>query len=626
MIINFDRSAPRWIVFAIDMGISLVALITAYLLRFNFAIPEPEYNNFAFVFTLVLFLKGLSFYLFKTHSGIIRHTSLNDFLRIFVSVFCVLILLGLLNVVSFISDSVFLVPYSVLIIDFLLTFFLMGTFRTTVKIMFHELQRSSKDRIHVIIFGAGESGVTTKRALDRVTDVKYNVVAFFDDSTTKSGKRLEGVTILPGDQLEDFLINHRVDQLIIAAQQMDTRKKSTIVELALNYRIKTLNVPAVTDWINGELNVKQLKKVRIEDLLGRKQIQLNMDRIREQIRGKRVLITGAAGSIGSGLVRQVARYQPDSILMLDQAETPLYEIELEVDEKYGKGTAEVVIGDIRDRNRMENMFRTFRPEIVYHAAAYKHVPLMENNPAEAIKTNVSGTMNLVDLADEYGVEKFVMVSTDKAVNPTNVMGASKRIAEIYAQSKNTGAKKTKYITTRFGNVLGSNGSVIPIFRKQIEQGGPLTVTHAEITRFFMTIPEACQLVLEAGMMGAGGEIFIFDMGESVKIVDLAKKMIRLSGLEVGKDIEIKFTGLRPGEKLYEELLADEENTQKTHHPQIMIAQVRTYDFEEVSQQIHGLTDLYHAQDNVQIVAKMKEIVPEFLSRNSKYTELDKLKA
>jgi FlaA1/EpsC-like NDP-sugar epimerase len=321
-----------------------------------------------------------------------------------------------------------------------------------------------------------------------------------------------------------------------------------------------------------------------------------------------VLVTGAAGSIGSGLVRQIVNYFPEKIILLDQAESPLYEIELELKDNFGSNLAEIVIGDIRDYARMENVFRTFRPHIVYHAAAYKHVPLMEENPAEAVKTNVQGTKNIVDLSSEFGAETFVMVSTDKAVNPTIVMGASKRIAEIYAQAKNTQSKNTKYITTRFGNVLGSNGSVIPLFRKQMEKGGPLTVTHPEITRFFMTIPEACQLVLEAGSMGKGGEIFIFDMGKSIKIVDLAKKMIQLSGLQEGRDIQIKYTGMRPGEKLYEELLADEENTLKTHHPKIMVAKVRTYDFEQISNQICALIELYNKQQNFDLVRKMKEIV------------------
>jgi FlaA1/EpsC-like NDP-sugar epimerase len=616
-----DKNAPRWIILGIDLAAVLLALLLAYLLRFNFSIPEEEYRHFPVTFSLALFVKLVAFYIFKPYAGVIRHTGLNDFMRIFLAIAISSIAYAFINVIRFFTGGYFLIPYSVIVIDFLLAVFIMGSVRVTVKLVYHELQRTSKSKIRVAIYGAGQSGLTAKRALDRLIDSKYDVAAFFDDDKSKVGKRLEGTPILSGEELEEFLISDKPDQLIIAVQNIENEKKSEIVELALNYKVKPLNVPPVADWINGEINIKQIKDIRIEDLLGRKQIQLDLDKIRDQLNGKIVLVTGAAGSIGSGLVRQIAKFNPEKILMLDQAESPIYEIDLEIKEVYGNSIAEVVMGDIRDAHRMENVFRTFKPQVVYHAAAYKHVPLMEDNPAEAIRTNVNGTKTLVDLADKYKVERFVMVSTDKAVNPTNVMGASKRIAEIYAQSKSE-VSDTQYITTRFGNVLGSNGSVIPLFRKQIEKGGPITVTHPDITRFFMTIPEACQLVLEAGMMGTGGEIFIFDMGKSVKIIDLAKKMIRLSGLELGRDIQIKFSGLRPGEKLYEELLANEENTLKTHHPQIMIAKVRAYSFDLMSSQINDLVSLHDSQDNMAIVKKMKELVPEYISKNSIYSKLD----
>lgn len=616
------KNAPRWIVFLLDMGAVTAALVVAYLLRFNFSVPEVEVTNFPIVLLIVLTIKALSFFFFKPYSGIIRHTSLNDFLRISLSLLFAGVLLSSGNIVRLFFHSPYLIPFSIIIIDFLLSMFFMGALRVMVKLLFQEMQRNSKDKTYVIIYGAGESGLTTKRALDRVTDTKYIVLAFFDDNSSKIGKRLEGVPIHSGDELIEFLDDNNLNEIIIAVQQMDSEKKSKIVEAALQHKIKVLSVPPVTDWINGEINVRQIKNIRIEDLLGRKPIQLDQAQISKQIKGKVVLVTGAAGSIGSGLVRQIVKYFPEKIILLDQAESPLYEIELELKDNFGSNLAEVVIGDIRDYARMENVFRTFRPNIVYHAAAYKHVPLMEENPAEAVKTNVQGTKNIVDLASEFDSETFVMVSTDKAVNPTNVMGASKRIAEMYAQAKNSQSKNTRYITTRFGNVLGSNGSVIPLFRKQMEKGGPLTVTHPEITRFFMTIPEACQLVLEAGSMGKGGEIFIFDMGKSIKIVDLAKKMIQLSGLQEGKDIQIKYTGMRPGEKLYEELLADEENTLKTHHPKIMVAKVRTYDFEQISNQICSLIELYNKQQNFDLVRKMKEIVPEFISKNSVYSNID----
>lgn len=616
------KNAPRWIVFLLDMGAIAASLVVAYLLRFNFSVPEYEVKDFPIVLLVVLSVKALSFFFFKPYSGIIRHTSLNDFLRITLSLLFAGVILSSGNIIRLFFQSPYLIPFSIIIIDFLLSMFFMGALRVMVKLLFQEMQRSSKDKTYVIIYGAGESGLTTKRALDRVTDTKYVVLAFFDDNTSKIGKRLEGVPIYSGGELIEFLADNELNEIIIAVQQMDSEKKSKIVEAALQHKIKVLSVPPVTDWINGEINVRQIKNIRIEDLLGRKPIQLDQAQISKQIKGKVVLVTGAAGSIGSGLVRQIVNYFPEKIILLDQAESPLYEIELELKDNFGSSLAEIVIGDIRDYARMENVFRTFRPHIVYHAAAYKHVPLMEENPAEAVKTNVQGTKNIVDLSSEFGAETFVMVSTDKAVNPTNVMGASKRIAEIYAQAKNTQSKNTKYITTRFGNVLGSNGSVIPLFRKQMEKGGPLTVTHPEITRFFMTIPEACQLVLEAGSMGKGGEIFIFDMGKSIKIVDLAKKMIQLSGLQEGRDIQIKYTGMRPGEKLYEELLADEENTLKTHHPKIMVAKVRTYDFEQISNQICALIELYNKQQNFDLVRKMKEIVPEFISKNSVYSNID----
>ena len=439
---------------------------------------------------------------------------------------------------------------------------------------------------------------------------------------------MEGVMIYhASERLEELFQGEKVDQLIFADTNLKLSEKQKLVDLCLKYNIRLLDVPPASKWINGELSFNQFKEIRIEDLLERSPIKLDKKNIRQQLADKTVLITGAAGSIGSEMVRQIIPFKPRKIILLDNAETPLFDLELELRETVRFQGYETVIGDIRNKERLENVFRTFRPDFVYHAAAYKHVPIMELNPSEAILNNVLGTKNLADLSVKYNVGEFVMVSTDKAVNPTNVMGASKRIAEMYVQSlfnklKGESDSTTKFITTRFGNVLGSNGSVIPLFRKQILAGGPLTVTHAEVTRYFMTIPEACQLVLEAGSMGKGGEIFIFDMGESVKIVDLAKKMIKLSGLELGKDIQLAFTGLRPGEKLYEELLNDEENTLPTHHKKIMVAKVREYEFEKVSADIEELIGLFDTQDNNKIVSKMKRMVPEFLSKNSIFEELD----
>ena len=409
--------------------------------------------------------------------------------------------------------------------------------------------------------------------------------------------------------------------MIVAIQNPEGEKLQTVLDEAISLKMEVQKVPNPKSWINGMFSSKQLKKIRIEDLLGREVIELKNDELMKELSSSTILVTGAAGSIGSGLVDQIARYQPKRIILLDQAESPMYDLQFELNHQFPSLSFESVIGDISNEERMHKLFDHFRPEIVFHAAAYKHVPMMELNPAEAIQTNVKGTKILANLSMEFGVKKFIMISTDKAVNPTNVMGASKRIAEIYVQKMNE-HQKTHFITTRFGNVLGSNGSVIPLFQKQIENGGPVTITDERITRFFMTIPEACQLVLEAATMGKGGEIFVFEMGKSVKIVDLAKKMIQLSGLELGKDIELTFTGLRPGEKLYEELLANEENTIPTHHQKILIAKTRAENDEQLAS-IQTLIDLSVEQNNDAIVSQMKKIVPEFISNNSEYQKLDK---
>ncbi len=620
--ILFQRNIPRWIIFFIDMCICLFSLVLAYLVRFNFSIPRIEIIAFPMVFSFVLGVRALSFYVSKTYQGIVKYTSSKDAQRIFIIITIGSASYILINCIYFyFINHTFPIPFSIIIIEYMATTFLMISLRVMFKALYHELTNPSKEKRSVIIFGAGESGIITKRTLDRDAGTKYKVLGFIDDDSKKQGKKLEGTTIYNISKLDDLLEQNNVSNLIISVQNLTPAKKQEIVDICLNHDTKVLNVPPVTNWINGELSFKQIKKVQIEELLEREPIQLDKDDIQKILSDKIILVTGAAGSIGSEIVRQVIKFNPKKIILLDQAESPLYEMEMELFDKYKQQSYEIVMGDIRNRDRMENVFKTFQPQIVFHSAAYKHVPMMENNPSESVFTNVFGSKNLADLSVEYKVEKFVMISTDKAVNPTNVMGASKRIAEIYTQSLGKHST-TKFITTRFGNVLGSNGSVIPRFRQQIENGGPITITHPDITRFFMTIPEACQLVLEAGAMGKGGEIFIFDMGESVKIVDLAKKMIKLSGLTLNKDISIAFTGLRPGEKLYEELLADHENTLQTHHKQIMIAKVKEYDFETVSSAISELIKLFDKQDNRSIVKKMKELVPEFKSNNSIFEELD----
>lgn len=616
------ENTPRWIIFTIDLGICLFSLLLAYLLRFNFQIPDEYIASFVYVFPFLLSLRIASFFIFKTYSGIIRYTSTIDTQRIFVVVTFVSFLVALINAITyFLINDKFLVPFSIVIIEYLSTTFLMIGFRITVKLIYFEFKNASKDKKRIVIYGASDEGIITKRTLERDEEHKYKVVAFIADKNNKIGKKIEGVTIHPIERLEYLIDNEEIDEIIIAVNNLAKTRKQEIVERALPKNVKVLHVPPVKNWINDELSSNQIQEVKIEDLLGREPIHLDSINIKGQLFEKRVLITGAAGSIGSEIVRQVANFYPAKIILLDQAESPLYEIEYEIVEKYGNNLCEIVIADVANKARMENVFKTFKPQVVYHCAAYKHVPIMEDNPSEAVLTNILGTKVMVDFADQFKVDSFVMVSTDKAVNPTNVMGASKRVAEIYAQSKNK-ISNTKFITTRFGNVLGSNGSVIPLFKKQITNGGPVCVTHPEITRFFMTIPEACQLVLEAGAMGNGGEIFIFNMGAPVKIIDLAKKMIKLSGLKLGRDIEIKITGLRSGEKLYEELLNNSENTIPTHHPEIMIGKVRDYNLEEIEEDINKLVESPSDKDNFELVAQIKKLVPEFVSQNSIYSKLD----
>ncbi|MBI9068578.1 MAG: polysaccharide biosynthesis protein [Salinivirgaceae bacterium] len=620
------KYTPRWIVFLIDIFICIASISLAYLLRFDFNIDQMQKTNVASLSQNVLLVIGvriISFLIAKTYSGIVRYTGIKDAQRILVTVLSGSAFIMVVSVLSrhlnFTTANI--VPVSVIIIDFFTTVFFMTSLRWLVKAVFTELRTGAMKIKKAAVYGTGSAAVAAKNTLEQDFDTRYKVIAFFQDGETRIRKQLEGTRIYSASKIEKIIVKQEVDYLILAKPFESIEEKTNLIELCLVNNVRVLSVPSVDSWINGELSSKQIKQVKIEDLLERNPINLDIERINNQVKGKTILVTGAAGSIGSEMVRQLIKFEPKNIVLFDQAESPLYDIELEIREKHNFNF-EVVIGDVADPVRVEEVFKTFRPEIIYHAAAYKHVPMMENNPVEAIKTNVFGTKTIADLAVKYKAKRFVMVSTDKAVNPTNVMGASKRLAEIYIQSLNS-TVETNFITTRFGNVLGSNGSVIPRFRKQIQEGGPITVTHPQITRFFMTIPEACQLVLEAGAMGNGGEIFIFDMGKSVKIVDLAKKMVKLSGLQLGKDIQISFTGLRPGEKLYEELLADKENTVPTHHSQIMIGKVRKYPFEEVKPQIEELIGLLKTHNNLQIVNKMKMIVPEFISQNSIYEQLDK---
>ena len=476
----------------------------------------------------------------------------------------------------------------------------------------------------VVIFGAGEAGVATKRVLEHDTHNNINLLAFIDDDRKKTNKALDGVSIVSFADFMEMAQTNEIDELVIASFTIPTKRKNEVVDFCLNHDILVLNVPPYNKWNEGKFNSKQLQNIKIEDLLERDPIVINNNQIRNQIKGKRVLVTGAAGSIGSEIVRQLLPYHPELIILCDQAETPLHSLELELQERKTNVNCIPYLADITNEQRMEDMFNQFKPQYVYHAAAYKHVPMMELCPSEAVKNNVLGTKHMADLSVKHYVERFVMVSTDKAVNPTNVMGASKRLAEIYVQglSKEI-ANSTKFITTRFGNVLGSNGSVINRFKDQILKGGPVTVTHPNITRYFMTIPEACQLVLEAGSMGNGGEIFVFDMGEPVTIADLAKKMIRLYGYIPNIDIDITYSGLRPGEKLYEELLSDAENTLKTYHEKIMIAKVREVTLKDIECRFAEFRKLVNSSESEnELVALMKALVPEFISNNSVFEQLD----
>lgn len=619
----FKENTPRWIILTLDTLICTLSVIASYFIRFNFKMLAKEAGEIPKVLLIIVSIRFITFIIAKTYSGIIRYTNTRDTVRLFLVIFSGSILFLFINIISyFFFTHNFIIPASVIIIDFMFTIVAMISFRILVKITYLELQNPTKAKTNVIIYGAGESGIITKRALDRDAGMKYKVIAFIDDDPKKTGMTMEGMPIYSSDKLENLLKTKTIAHVIISIQKLHSLKKKEISELCLQYNTKVLVVPPVNKWINRELSFKQIKKINIDDLLGRDVIKLDEKELFSQLSNKTVLITGAAGSIGSEIARQITSFSPKKIILLDQAETPLFHIDLEMQEKFKNANYEIVLGDIRNKERMERIFANFKPDHVYHAAAYKHVPMMENNPSESILTNVEGTKILADLSIRFEVEKFVMISTDKAVNPTSIMGASKRIAEIYTQSLNQ-LNKTKFITTRFGNVLGSSGSVIPLFKEQIEKGGPITITDPNITRYFMTIPEACRLVLEAGAIGKGGEIFIFDMGKSVKIVDLAKKMIQLSGLTLGKDIQITYVGLRPGEKLYEELLNNKENTLPTHHPQIMIAKEIEWDLTKISNDLNELIELFISQNNTRIVKKMKEMIPEFISNNSIYAELDK---
>ena len=620
---------PRWIIFLIDLSICNFSLVVAYLIGHNLNFSLISLRELSSNLLVLSVLNTLIFFNFKTYAGIVRYTGVQDAFRVTYSLLVSTGILGFLSLVSLANDKSFIsLPLVTLIIYAIFSFLNLIAYRVLIKYAFNYLRNSKMTPKNVIIYGAGEAGFATKRVLDHDISSKTRVVAYIDDNPRKESKVVDGVRIYAYEDLDQLLKLYDIDEIIISTFSVPATRRSQLIETCLDQNITVLAVPPLDKWINGQFSTRQLQAIRIEQLLERDPIKLNQGQLDKQITGKRVLVTGGAGSIGSEIVRQVLNFNPATIIVCDQAETPLHELELELKATNKNTKLVFFLGDVRNKTRMMELFESFRPQIIYHAAAYKHVPMMELSPAEALLTNVGGTRLIADLSLQFKAQRFVMVSTDKAVNPTNVMGASKRLAEIYVQSlsKREGIE-TRFITTRFGNVLGSNGSVVLRFKDQIAKGGPVTVTHPNIIRYFMTIPEASQLVLEAGSMGEGGEIFVFDMGKPVPIVDLARKMIRLSGLVPNIDIEIKYTGLRPGEKLYEELLSDAENTVPTHHDKILIAKIREEKIEGLETHFEELfTYAGQAGQSMAMVSKMKELVPEFVSNNSVFEQLDQTKA
>lgn len=617
---------PKWIILLMDVCLAVAAFLLTSLFRHS-ADDMSHPLNLLVKFLLMLASTVVFFQMFGSYRSIIRHSGINDIVKILLTCISPAILWILINFFNnnfHFFDRRFIMSYTEVTMSYLFLAMLMIGSRLMVQRLFNDYVRKHRPSRRVIIYGAGAAAVIAYDALIHDSQFEYIVTAFVDDDPSKCNQVLNGIRVIKPESVlnEEFVLLKRVDYLIIAIPALSVSRKKEIIDKGMELGLRVRTVPHIKTWFKGSFDSNQIRDIKIEDLLERETISLDNENIVREVFDKVVMVTGAAGSIGSEICRQLVQYHPAKIIMLDQAESPMYDLQFDLinTAPYNKSAhkMEFVIANVKDAARMEEVFATFKPQVVYHAAAYKHVPFMEENPYEAVFVNVFGTKILADMAIKYGTSKFVMVSTDKAVNPTNVMGASKRMAEIYIQSRKSDS--TRFVTTRFGNVLGSNGSVVPLFKKQLASGGPLTVTHKDIIRYFMTIPEACNLVLEAGAMGDGGDIFVFDMGEPVKIYDLAKKMIQLSGLH---NIEIKEVGLRPGEKLYEELLATKENTIPTHHPKIMRAQVRSYSHDQVDNDYAELYVALKSFDHMQLVSKMKSIVPEFVSNNSIYCELDK---
>lgn len=622
------KSFSKWVVLLFDCFLFFISFWAYVFIKYIYHLQDVNFISQMYHFLPIFLIFLASSLIFGSYQGLVRYSGFNDIKKIgfvcittFISTFVIKLIL--LNY-GYVNVSKWFLSHTEASFVSMLVFMSITFSRLIIRRIYNENISYKQDPLNTIIFGAGDAGIITKNALEQDSSCHYNIIAFVDESTHKTGKSINGIPIYKPSRIlnKEFIKKNNIKVLILAIPSLSKDERTKIINNILDLGLNIKSVPHLNNWIDNKLNVNQIEDIKVEDLLGREPIVLGKENITEGLNGKVIMVTGAAGSIGSEICRQVLHYKPKKLILVDQAESPLYDIQFELknNEPYRSFNIpmEFIIGNVKDNIKMREIFTKFKPQIVYHAAAYKHVPLMEDFPYEAVFVNVLGTKNVADLAVEFGVEKFVMVSTDKAVNPTNVMGATKRIAEIYTQSRKT--EKTAFVTTRFGNVLGSNGSVIPLFKKQLAYGGPLTVTDRNIIRYFMTIPEACSLVLEAGVMGEKEDIFVFDMGEPVKIYDLAKKMIKLSGKE---GIEVEITGLRPGEKLYEELLSTKENTIPTEHVKIMRAKVRRYTEEEVNEKINTLIDLIPTCDNFKIVAQMKNIVPEFISNNSIYSCLDK---
>jgi FlaA1/EpsC-like NDP-sugar epimerase len=609
------HSLPRWLVLLIDLTVVFSSFLIAYMLRFNFMAYMFELDTVFNQAFIVLGVYACFMIVFKSYAGMIRHTTIRDTYKILVSGLLSVLALFVITLLSrhYEWNHLFNIPLSILLIHAGAVTVLLFLFRVFVKIFYEFATSISRDRKNVLIYGSGDLGIVVKRVIEGDPKSHYQIKGFIDDDRKIQGKKLDGYPVYSRQVLaRQFFEKEDIRALIIAINRISPAKKKNVIEAVIDLGCEILDTPSFDTWLNGHLEMKNLKKVNLEDLLGREPINLDLDRIGKGLQGKTILVTGAAGSIGSEIARQIMRFETRQIILVDQAETPSFYLDQELRTRFATSNYQIIIGDVTRPEAMDEIFRKFHPEIVFHAAAYKHVPIMEVHPREAFRVNVGGTKIIVDLSVKYHVEKFVMISTDKAVNPSNVMGATKKVCElmVHSYSKQAGIK-TKFITTRFGNVLGSNGSVIPLFNRQIQEGGPVTITHPDIKRYFMTIHEACQLVLEAGFMGNGGQIYVFDMGEPIRVIDIALNLIRLSGLEPYKDISIQYTGLRPGEKLLEELFSPGEKQLPTHHAKISIAEVDHADSADLIARIERMLFSLYRIPEKRLIDEMQEMVPGY---------------